>query len=76
MPYYYISHMGGYYDSEECYDYGWLYCEICRDSDMNCGWFDDDEEFFKAYPEQDPNFDWEAFYNEEDEKDKDWSKSK
>lgn len=45
MPYYYESHMGGWYTSEEPLDYDDLYCEECGDSDQELGWYGDDEDF-------------------------------
>ena len=47
MPYYYESHMGGWYSSEIEYDSDDLYCETCGDSDWCLGWYEDDDDFAK-----------------------------
>lgn len=51
MPYYYHSHMGGYYSTIDWQDPDDLYCETCGDSDVELGEYEDDEEFFADYPE-------------------------
>ena len=55
--YIYESHIGGYYASDEEYDYDELYCETCGDSDRLLGEFD----------ENDPYAFWECLTGDEDD---------
>ena len=49
MLYFYLSHMGGYYASED--EIEDLYCNICDDSDIFLGCFNSEETFLDAFPE-------------------------
>ena len=42
--YFYESHLGGIYYSEEALDYEYLYCEQCGDSDNELGYFETSDE--------------------------------
>lgn len=57
--YLYEGHLGGFYTSEEDYDYEYLYCEQCGDSDHLVGWFNGKEDleellsFYRDYYDDD-----------------------
>jgi len=50
--YYYESHMGGIYTTEEELDYDSLYCDECGDSDWYIGNFNTFEDFLTYYADE------------------------
>jgi len=47
--YYYLSHLGGWYDEEVELNEKDLYCETCGDADDFFGFYETEEEFLEAY---------------------------